>query len=158
VRTRYVKEIEETLRLGADEVIPEEFETSIEIFTRVLNRYLVPLDEIQRFTSYVRAHNYEVLCAAGPDDQCPPHVQLHIPDMVIAAMPVQQDKNRIVGKSIRESGLRENFNLNVLAIRRGTRYITHIEPDMKVETDDMLYLFGSPENVSRINQYLLIEA
>lgn len=36
VRTRYVSEIEEVIRLGADEVIPEEFETSIEIFTRVL--------------------------------------------------------------------------------------------------------------------------
>lgn len=29
VRTRYVREIEDNLRMGADEVIPEEFETSI---------------------------------------------------------------------------------------------------------------------------------
>ena len=32
VRTRYVSEIEELRRLGADEVIPEELETSVEIF------------------------------------------------------------------------------------------------------------------------------
>jgi CPA2 family monovalent cation:H+ antiporter-2 len=158
VRTRYIREIESTLKIGADEVIPEEFETSIEIFTRVLNRYLVPLDEIQRFTNYIRAHNYEVLCAAGATEKCPPNVQLHIPDMVIAALPVQQDGNRIVGKKISESGIREEFNLNVLAIRRGQRYITHIQPEMTIETDDMLYLFGSPDNIARINKYVLIGA
>lgn len=158
VRTRYIREIESVLSLGADEVIPEEFETSIEIFTRVLNRYLVPLDEIQRFTNYIRAHNYEVLCAAGATEKCPPNVQLHIPDMVIAALPVQQDSNRIVGKTIRDSGLREEFQLNVLAIRRGQRYITRIEPGMTIETDDMLYLFGSPDNIARINKYVLIGA
>lgn len=32
VRTRFVTEIEELKKLGADEVIPEEFETSLEIF------------------------------------------------------------------------------------------------------------------------------
>jgi len=36
VRTRYLQEIEPLYELGANEVIPEEFETSVEIFTRVL--------------------------------------------------------------------------------------------------------------------------
>ncbi|MDD1678537.1 MAG: cation:proton antiporter, partial [Methanomicrobiales archaeon] len=39
VRTRYIQEVEPLYRLGADEVIPEEFETSVEIFTRVLKKY-----------------------------------------------------------------------------------------------------------------------
>lgn len=157
VRTRYIKETQVILDLGADEVIPEEFETSIEIFTRVLNRYLVPLDEIQRFTNYIRAHNYEVLCAAGESQKCPPQLELHIPDMVIAALPVQQDDGRIVGKTILESRIREQFNLNVLAIRRNKKYITKIQPDTKIETDDMLYLFGSPENITRINKYIVLK-
>src|SRR5881409_2206921 len=38
-RTRYVVEIPELIRLGANDVIPEEFETSIEIFARVLAYY-----------------------------------------------------------------------------------------------------------------------
>jgi len=36
VRTRYLQELKPLYELGADEVIPEEFETSVEIFTRVL--------------------------------------------------------------------------------------------------------------------------
>src|SRR5881296_575422 len=38
-RTRYVVEVPELIRLGANDVIPEEFETSIEIFARVLAYY-----------------------------------------------------------------------------------------------------------------------
>lgn len=42
VRTRYVKEVETLRRVGADEVIPEEFETSIELVARVLRLLHVP--------------------------------------------------------------------------------------------------------------------
>jgi len=44
-RTRFYSEVEEIKKLGADEVIPEEFETSIEIFTRVMQKYLIPRNE-----------------------------------------------------------------------------------------------------------------
>jgi monovalent cation:H+ antiporter-2, CPA2 family len=157
VRTRHVNEIDAILKLGADEVIPEEFETSIQIFTRVLNRYLIPFDKIQSFVTNVRAHNYEILSSAGNDDQFPAHLQLHIPDMVIATLPVQRGSNKIVGKTIAESGLRKNFGVNVLAIRRNNRYYTEIKPDMTIETDDMLYLFGDPVKVAELNKYLLVE-
>ena len=156
VRTRYVTEIEETLRLGADEVIPEEFETSIQIFTRVLNRYLIPWDKIQHFTGQIRAHNYEVLSSKGIGMEGQAQIQSHIPDMVIAVLPVQQDNNRIVGKTLIESGLKSKFNITVLAIRRDKRYITEITPSTAIKTDDMLFLFGSPEKISEVNRYFVL--
>src|SRR5213078_4390715 len=42
VRVRRVGEIEELERLGADEAIPSEFETSIELFVRLLTHLGVP--------------------------------------------------------------------------------------------------------------------
>jgi CPA2 family monovalent cation:H+ antiporter-2 len=53
--------MEENLRMGADEVIPEELETSVEIFTRVLNKYLVPKDEIMNHIDKIRAGNYTMM-------------------------------------------------------------------------------------------------
>jgi CPA2 family monovalent cation:H+ antiporter-2 len=44
VRTRYLTEMQALYELGANEVIPEEFETSVEIFSRVLAKYLIPRD------------------------------------------------------------------------------------------------------------------
>src|SRR6266516_784303 len=60
-RTRYVIEIPELTRLGANVVIPEEFETSIEIFARVLAHYNVPREEIERLVSEIRASHYQAL-------------------------------------------------------------------------------------------------
>jgi CPA2 family monovalent cation:H+ antiporter-2 len=156
VRTRHLNEIDEILKLGADEVIPEEFETSIQIFTRVLNRYLIPYDKIQSFISHVRARNYELLAASGDETQFPPALHLNIPDMVIATLPVQQGFNKIIGKTIVDSGLKSTFNVTVLAIRRQNRYLTKITPQMTIETDDMLYLFGSPEKIAEVNKYLVL--
>ena len=63
-----------SVQTGADEVIAEEFETSVEIFTVVLNKYFVPRDRIESFITDVRADGYQMLrsseyCsgnAAGP--------------------------------------------------------------------------------------------
>lgn len=60
VRTRSIKEIEEIMAMGADDVIPEEFETSVKIFTRVLEKYLVPEENISKFAEQVRSDHYEI--------------------------------------------------------------------------------------------------
>jgi CPA2 family monovalent cation:H+ antiporter-2 len=64
-RTRYVSEIAELRRLGADEVVPEEFETSLEIFARVLRKYAVPDDQIRLAAEAARGDHYEMLRTRG---------------------------------------------------------------------------------------------
>ncbi|PKP47882.1 MAG: potassium transporter KefB [Bacteroidetes bacterium HGW-Bacteroidetes-11] len=157
VRTRHVDEIESTLQLGADEVIPEEFETSIQIFTRVLSRYLVPFDKIQSMASHIRARNYELLSKNNDDNDFPTHLQPQVPDMVFVTLPVHRASSKMVGKTIIDSELKSKFNVTVLAVRRNNRYITQITPQMKIETDDMLYLFGSPQKIAEVNRYFILE-
>ena len=64
-RTRYVSEIAELQRLGANEVVPEEFETSLEIFARVLRRYDVPDERIREMAGRARGDHYEMLRQRG---------------------------------------------------------------------------------------------
>lgn len=61
VRTRFLQEVKTLHGLGADEVIPEEFETSVEIFARVLEKYLVPRDEIEKYIDEIRSEDYDML-------------------------------------------------------------------------------------------------
>ena len=152
VRTRYVREIEENLKLGADEVIPEEFETSIEIFTRVLKKYLVPQDEIQVFINHIRSDNYDMLRGMSSFDKS--NIQLSLPDMEIATLSVQQGNNLVVGKTIKDANFRKNFGVTVLAIKRDGRYISEITPETIVKQDDVLYIFGSPDNIIKVNSLL----
>nr|MBC8459088.1 cation:proton antiporter [Deltaproteobacteria bacterium] len=153
VRTRNLKEIDGNLRLGADEVIPEEFETSIEIFARVLHKYLVPEHEIETYIDSIRADNYEILRGMGGSLK---KGSLHLdgPHIRIYSVQVQCDDNRIVGKRVQDSGLRKEFCITLLAIQRGQRYITHIEANTEIRRDDVLYLLGTPENISRVSKYL----
>lgn len=157
VRTRYIKEVDEIIKLGADEVIPEEFETSIEIFTRVMKKYLIPTDEIEEFICDIRSHNYEAFRGISTVANGINSAQVHIPDMEIAAIHVVQGKNSIVGHTIYETGLRKNYNVTLLAIKRGEEYILDILEDTKVIQDDIIYLFGRPDDIIKINKYFVFK-
>ena len=60
VRTRYVREHDELIRLGANQVVPEEFETSIQMSQRVLQEFQVPAEEVQRLAEEVRQQGYQM--------------------------------------------------------------------------------------------------
>lgn len=58
VRTRQIDDAEDLYKLGATQVIPEEFETAIEMFERVLNKFLMPHDQIEVIIGNIRKNNY----------------------------------------------------------------------------------------------------
>ena len=65
-RTRYLREIDDLLALGADEVVPEEFETSIEIFSLVLRHYRMPAWLIAKQAERIRKEGYALLRRGQP--------------------------------------------------------------------------------------------
>jgi CPA2 family monovalent cation:H+ antiporter-2 len=64
-RTRYVSDMEELYTLGANEVVPEEFETSLEIFARVLRKYGVTEGRIREQAEEARRDHYDLLRQRG---------------------------------------------------------------------------------------------
>jgi CPA2 family monovalent cation:H+ antiporter-2 len=148
IRTRFVLEIEENLRLGANEVIPEEFETSIEIFTRVLTRYLVPEAQIEGFVRKIRSDNYEMLRPAAKRREFNNGPTLDLPELDVVAITVLRDHEGIVGKKISEANMRKNWGVTVLAIKRDQKYITDVNPDTLILYQDVLYILGKPECIA----------
>jgi CPA2 family monovalent cation:H+ antiporter-2 len=65
-RTRYLREIEDLRAMGADQVVPEEFETSIEIFSLVLQHYRIPLRVIAEKAERIRKEGYALLRKGQP--------------------------------------------------------------------------------------------
>ena len=66
VRSRRIHEIEALRALGADDVVAEEFETAIEIFTIVLHRYHVPRNVVRAQIRVLRGEGYRMLRSPGP--------------------------------------------------------------------------------------------
>lgn len=148
VRTRFLRDVELLQRLGADIVVPEELETSVRIFTQVLQAYFVPEEEIQRLVTTVRAGDYRIfrgsiqeahlMVLQGFDEE-----GLHTRAVVV------REGAPVAGKTLAELDLRQRYGLTVLAVRRGNRTIGNPAGDFRIEPGDRLVLIGLADQFAR---------
>lgn len=152
VRTRYVIEIDELKALGADEVIPEEFETSIEIFARVLHRYSFPRSAILDMVERVRSGNYTAL----RDVDVPRHklFERHewLPEIEIDGYRIP-DGSHLHDKTIKELQIRKKTGVTVIAIKRGKAVYTNPEPDFRLKRGDFVLFTGDRRSMSTAIDY-----
>lgn len=148
VRTRYVSEITELFELGANEVIPEEFETSIEIFSRVLHRYGTPRKIMEQQIARIRQQGYEMLRSAAPSD-VPMNTTGFSLDGAITETIIIDENSPVIGKDLGELDLRGISGATVIAVVRGEE--TKISPgaNFKLAEGDMVVLLGSAKKIGR---------
>ncbi|TAJ45329.1 cation:proton antiporter domain-containing protein [Methanofollis fontis] len=146
-RTRYMGDIAELSRLGADEVVPEEFVTSIEIFSRILSSYLVPRDEIERFAAEVRTDGYVLFRSSEAPAPALEDIGFYRPGAEIESLRVSAGAP-ISDQSLGEMNLRRRFGVTVLAIRRGAGVITAPCGDTRIEEDDICVVIGPEDRIA----------
>ncbi len=143
VRTRQVTQIEELRQCGADEVIAEEFESAIEIFTRVLQCLHVPRNVIRAQTRVLRGEGYRMLRS--------PSMRGEVTSELLEALEAgttdlfRLDKNCFaVGKTLRDLDLRRLTGATIIAIvRDDTPPMPSPAPDVALQSGDTLVLVGS---------------
>ena len=145
-RTRFLAESTPLHDLGANEVIAEEYETSLEIFARVLAKYLVPKTEIDRLTAETRKGGYQMLRKPAQDQASLADLKLNFPDMEISSIQVHQ-KAPVAGRSLAELQLRAKYGVTLLAIRRGGEILANPDGQTQIVGDDILILLGSPADL-----------
>lgn len=148
VRTRYVSEAKDLHSLGADEVIAEEFETSVEIFTVVLNKYFVPRDQIETFIRDVRADGYQMLRTGSAVNGTLHDLVRHIPHISITPLMVEPG-SALDGVTLGRFNLRKRTNLLILAIRRGDTTITSLSGETQLVAGDSAIIYATPEDIAR---------
>lgn len=153
VKTRFVKEIPELIAIGADEVIPEEFETSIEIFSRVMHNFLVPEDDIQHCVDTIRAHNYELFKSKKKLPKTFRPTQ-EFPDFNITCLKVNRDSGKLLKKPLKELALRTTYQINILGISRNGQMLSHILPEEVLLPADAVFVHGKPENIERFHRMI----
>ncbi|MGZ5304323.1 MAG: TrkA C-terminal domain-containing protein, partial [Bacteroidia bacterium] len=146
VRTHYMQEMRPLYKLGANEVIPEEFETSIEIFTIVMLKYLVPRSEIDKFIASIRADGYQVFRTQSKTMLGFADLQEFITGVDLSTFIVAKN-SPLVGKSLLELNLRQVFKISLLAIIRGGETITNPESHTALQVEDKIIVFGTPEDI-----------
>lgn len=157
VRTRYMSERAELLDLGADEVIPEEFETSIQIFSRVLKRLGVPRGNVAVQVELMRREGYQML--TGDID---PLRSLDMMREILAETMVETirvpDASPLVGRTLAEVELRAKTGAAVIsAVRNGV--VVHAPgADFRLDPDCVLVVTGSHEQLAQCRELLTGQA
>jgi len=148
VRTRYTSEVEDLLKLGANEVIPEEFETSIEIFAKVLHHYQVPKNLLIEQIEKIRSGSYEVLRRVElPTKNLPEKCEIFV-DIETETYLVN-DHSNASGHSIKDLRIRSTTGATVIAVKRGNEIIPSPGLEFVFTPGDIIYLIGSKESLSK---------
>ncbi len=141
-RTRFVTQVTTLQNLGATDVVAEEFETSLEVFSRVLHHYLIPQQDIDSITNAVRNENDERLRAASQQTGDLATLIEQLPNVGTFSIRLEKDA-KLCDTSLLDSGLRQHYGVIVVAIKREGTFIPTPEADLILLPEDIVYLFGS---------------
>jgi len=155
VRTRYVADVDDLIALGANAVIPEEFETAVEIFSRVLREYHVPDHVIAQQDELIRSGTYRILRERVPskDDRMLSELETFLRQKVIEVFYVSPD-SPWAGRSLGDLPAGDGAGIVLLAVLREDRAIVQPSPEEKVEAGDKLVFFGGHAPLAAILEEL----
>ena len=148
VRTRYVRAIDELMRLGANQVVVEEFEASLELFARALESYEIPATRITHELEAVRNEHYGLLRGtASPDLTLDTLKHLGIHD-ALELLEVE-DGAAAVDENARTLDLRQQTGAIQVAVVRDGRPIYRRDAAFRYRPGDTVVLVGDREALDR---------
>ena len=152
-RTRYLSELDTLYQLGARQVIPEEFETSIEIFAHVLKEFGIPDNIIDQQIMLVRAGRYRMLRGL-PTDPALRTEWLQILEAAVTQVFLLQAGSPAEGKTIRELDLRARTGATIVALTRSGQPFPAPQPDFRLQAGDVLVLVGRHKQLDEARRML----
>ncbi|HEU5248404.1 MAG TPA: cation:proton antiporter [Thermoanaerobaculia bacterium] len=152
VRTRYISQVEALRELGADEVIPEEFETSVEIVSRLMRLLAVPANVVAAQIRILRDEAYRILrdpagrAAEGRRLSAMLEAGTSLTFFVLPDTPA-------LGKTLADLGVADARVAVPAMIRRGAPY-SPAPTDEPLQAGDTLFLVGAHEDLMTVTARL----
>ena len=147
-RTRLPEDIADLHRLGADGVVEEEFEVSLEMASRVLESLGVSRLVLDSERAAIRDADYDLFTDTEADHESIQELIRSFPDLDVSQCVVSQGSS-LAGKTLGESRLRSELGTTVLSIARpGLRPELPHAAD-RLEAGDRVTLIGKQTAVLR---------
>jgi len=153
VRTRYVAQIDRLYRLGADQVIPEEFETSVEIFARVLQQYHIPRNVISLQVDLIRKEHYGTLRGLHLQGKRLDELSQFLAGTTTDTCLILEE-SPAAGKSLGDLQLRTLSGAAVIAVVRNGQSIPNPGGDCVLAAGDVLVLMGDHKALDQATRML----
>lgn len=143
-RCSSIAQSEELLHAGASEVVSEKFESSIEVFARTLNQFLVSNEDIDRYIKSLRDEAYEGLHSNYHvyKQDAIPFSEVHTASLTLGRTCPFSDKH------LCEAPLLGDNRVRVIGIVRNGNYFSNLDGDTLMHNGDEVILFGRRHDIS----------
>ena len=143
-RTRYVQEVDPLASEGANFVVAEEFEGSIELVARALEFFEIPTGAVSRFTAALRDEGYGAI-RTGAGQAIDPWLLDLLDSVETDWVEVPDDFPGPI--SLVELEIRRRTGASVMAVERGAT--THPNPEafFAIEGGDRLLVLGDADTL-----------
>ncbi|KJR42061.1 sodium/hydrogen exchanger [Candidatus Magnetoovum chiemensis] len=154
VRTRFMAEVEALHSIGADEVIPEEFETSIEIFSRVLKFYHMPPALIRQYSEKVRQNHYRFFTKKDTTKRLVEDKVALMPNIESERFTVEEGSH-FDNNTFKEIEISYDIGYSIVAVKRGSQLIS--SPDLRFvfKPGDIVFAIGDRKSLIRLNTFFI---
>ncbi len=145
-RTRFVTQVTTLQNLGASDVVAEEFETSVEVFSRVLHQYMIPKQDIDAITASVRKQNYAMLRSSSQATGDLATLMNQLPHVGTFALRLEKEAP-LCGVALKDSELRQKYGVMVVALEQQGILMAAPDAEVQFSAGDIVYVFGELENL-----------
>jgi CPA2 family monovalent cation:H+ antiporter-2 len=153
VRVRRVDEIPELENLGANEVLPSDFEISIEILVRLLTHLGVPRHVVRVQESLIRLDRYQALRGTGRTPELLAEARKIVMGGILETAQVMAG-SAAAGRTLAELDLRRTTGAAVLTVVRDGKPEPLPGGGTRLMEGDLIVLYGPHEAVDRALQVL----
>ncbi|WP_410507897.1 cation:proton antiporter [Methanosarcina hadiensis] len=153
-KVRDLQEMKKLNALGADEIIPEQYETSVEIFVRMLEKYLVPQEDIEKLVNNIRANGYRMMRKLSVENTVTNsgfNIKEGLRDIDIQVLKVGNG-SIFEGKTLADLEIRKKYGVTVLSIQRGSETVYTPCGDFFLKAKDACVLLGKAENLINVRK------
>jgi len=153
VRTRDDSSLDNLLASGATEVVPETLEASLMLSSYVLMLLNVPVKRIVKHVQDVRTNRYKILRQFFPGREMTDITGANVSREGLHSVEITNGAFA-VGKTLREMKL-DACSISITGLRRGDNIVTNPGMDTRLQTLDVVVLYGTPEDLEHAEAILL---
>ncbi|MDD9820831.1 MAG: cation:proton antiporter [Nitrospira sp.] len=146
VRTRYLRERKELQELGADEIVPEEFETSIEISRLVLHSFQIPKEVVLEKAEQIRQEGYAFLQHGKLPEPAPHSRSEARQEVEVETCRIDEDSPAL-GQSLSTLALQQRTGASLIALTRAGNTDTNPSDKTVLEAGDIAVLLGTRDKI-----------
>jgi CPA2 family monovalent cation:H+ antiporter-2 len=148
VKSGSTQEVVDYLSLGVNRVISSEFETTVELFSRILTEFEVPDNLITHYVEMARVEGYGMFRGLKMDETHLKDFYAHLARSTTITYMVLEN-SQWVGTTLAQLNLVEKSGAVIISVIRGQKYFTNPDEKFLLQTNDLLVLVGAHRQLDK---------